>query len=136
MPFLDDIHGELVNDPLGRGYAGMTDQQQLDDLKDPRRDNWVSLSASQIFEAIDAAEFIGLAPAKKARVDRILGLGAEIQTAPGSQARAELISIFGGSSTSITNLVAIANQRVSRTTEMGWPPITLGNLQEIVRLFP
>ena len=77
------------------------------------QDNWVPLSSAAIFEAIDAGEFAALDAGKKARVDRILGLGEGIATTPGSKASTEMISIFDGVPKTIASLVAIANQKVS-----------------------
>lgn len=129
-PFDETLKAEITNDPLGRGYAGMTDAQVAADLNTVNRDNWVPLSSSQIFESIDAAEFVALTPAQQARVDRILGLGSGIQTTPGSQARSELIAVFGGGSTTITTLASIANQQISRAQELGLGVVREGHVTE------
>jgi len=109
---------ELTNDPLGRGYAGMTDKEAVADINSIYRDNWIPISSSQIFETIDATEFMALGPGDIERVDRILGLGADIQTVPGSQSRAEMISVFGGGSNTIANLATLANQQISRGADL------------------
>jgi hypothetical protein len=119
MPFLEDLADELNTDPLARGYSGMTDAQAADDLNIVNRANWVDLTSSQIFETISASEFQSLNQVGQGRVDRILGLGADIKTAPGSQARNELIAVFGGGSATITSLATVANQQRSRADELG-----------------
>ena len=123
MPFLDDLSAELTNDPLVRGYAAMTDAQVVADGYLPLYDEWLPLTSSDIFEAIDAAEFAALTAANRARVDRILGLGIDIKTAPGSQARNELVSVFGSGSATIANLVAVARRQIGRFDQLGLPQV-------------
>ena len=113
------LQGEVQGDPLGRGYSGMTNQAVLDSLVAVDRDNWVSLSAAEIFEAIDLGELNALQNSDKARVDRVLGLSGEIVTAPGGKARSEMVSVFGGGNVTIGNLAALANRPVSRAQELG-----------------
>lgn len=132
MPDFRILMNELTNDPLGRGYAGMTHQQVADSLNAVNRDRWVQLSSADIFEAIVIADFTALSTANKARVDRILGLGDNIRTGPGSQARTELVAVFGAGSTTIANLAAVANRRVSRASEIGWADGDVG-FSDIVR---
>lgn len=111
---------ELSADPLTRGYSGMTDDQARDDLNSSYRDLWTELSSADIFEAIDITEFQALTAAQQTRVDRILGLGDGIRTIPGSQARSEMVTVFGGGSTTISNLVAIAQRSQTRNRELAW----------------
>lgn len=130
MGHAETLASEIANDPAGL-YGGLsTDVQYFNRLTDATlRDDWQTLTAAQIFEAIDASEFTALSDAAKARVDRILGLAGEIATAPGGKARAEIIAVFGAPSTTVTNLVAIANPKQSRADELGiagW--ITLGRV--------
>lgn len=124
------LEQEVLNDPAARGYSGMTDAQVAASILLADVDNWVELSSSEIFESIDAAEFAALLPAAQARVDRVLGLGSGIKTAPGAQARSELVSVFGGGSTTITTLASIANQQTSRAAIAGIPPaiVTAANI--------
>ena len=116
------LKGEINIDPLGRGYSAMDMQAQSDDLNLAIRDNWVDLFPGDLFEAIDATEFAALSPAATVRVDRILALGSiesGIKTNPTSKSRAELISVFGGGSATITALAASANQQIGRSAELG-----------------
>ncbi len=129
----DTLTSELTTDPLGRGYSGMSDAAVLADLNTAYRDNWVPVSGAEMFEALNATEFTALSPGDRARVDRILSLSigstGGIATAPGSQARAEMISVFGGGSATITALAAIANQQITRAAELGlagW--VTVGRI--------
>lgn len=116
---------EITADPLGRGYAGMSDAEVVADLQTVYRDNWSALSSSQVFESIDIAEFQSLSAAEQVRVDRILGLGDDIQTAPDTQARAELLAVFSAGSATIAALIVLANPGQSRAQELG-----LGRVRE------
>lgn len=111
---------ELAIDPLGRGYSAMSDVEAADDLNTAYRDIWIPLLSAQIFEAVDSSEFQALNNLGKERVDRILGLGAEIQTVPGSKARAEMVAVFGSGSDTITNLIALAKRFQTRSNELNW----------------
>ncbi len=115
----DALKAELINDPLARGYAGMTDAAAVTSLTTADRDNWNSLEAAQIFESLDLTEFAALSAGDQARVDRVLGLSGQIATAPGGQARQEMINVFGGGSQTIQNLASIANTPRSRANELG-----------------
>lgn len=110
-------------------YAGMTDEEVVTELMTEDKDNWVAITAAQIFETIDRTEFASLSNSDQTRIDRILGLGGEIPTAPGGQARDELIDIFGGGSTTISNLASIANQQVSRASQLGLGRVLVGDVQ-------
>lgn len=118
------LQAELTSDPLGRGYDGMTDQEKVDSLKttDRTRPRTV-MSAGEVMEHIDSAEFTTLDAAATTRVDRILGLGAEIIIGPGNSHNAvqELIAAFGGGSATIAALAAARDVPISRLDELGIP---------------
>lgn len=116
---LQILKNEVSTDPLALGYAAMTDAEIAERLRLEDRPLWADLSSSQIFESIVPSEFAVLLATAQARVDRILGLGDGIKTGPGSNARAELLDIFGVGSQTIANLVAIAQQTQSRARELG-----------------
>lgn len=120
------LRAELLTDPLARGYAGMTDQVAADSLNSADRNSWRVVSSAEVFEALDPSEFRGLTNSNEARVDRILGLGDGIKTDSTSQARAELVDVFGGGSITISNLQGIARDLVSRAREIGFTkaPVT------------
>ncbi len=126
------LEDELANDPLIRGYAGMTDQQLVDSLNAPDRTrDREAMSSGEIMESIDGVEFIALSNAKQARVDRVLGLGAEIIVGPGNTHNAvqELLDAFGGGSLTIASLVALRTVAISRAEEIGFGPVSLGTLK-------
>jgi len=128
MPDFTVLRTELDTDPLARGYAAMTAQQVADSLNRKDRDRWVDMRSADIFEAIVLSEFTALSTANKGRVDRILNLGDGIRTGPTSQARSELVSVFGAGSTTIANLAAIANQKRTRGEEIGFGEVSVSDV--------
>ena len=127
---------EVTADPLARGYAGMTDQELVDSLNalDRTRER-TTMSAGEVMEQIDGAEFSALNNASKARVDRVLGLGAEIIIGPGNAHNAvQEMLVFGGGSATIAALVAARTEAISRAQEIGVGGVTLRTLrQESIR---
>jgi len=126
-----NLRDEVINDPLGRSYAAMTAKQVADDGHTKyRTDERTVMSAGEIWEHIVDSEFIALSDANKARVDRVLGLGAEIIIGPGNNHNAvqELIATFGGGSTTITNLAAARAIAISRWQELGLGNVKVGHI--------
>ncbi len=113
------IQTEINDDPLTRNYAGMTDDEIVVSLNTQDRDFWVTLTSAEIFQAVDLTELAALSVGNKARTDRIFQLTGDIQTGPGANARAELLSVFGGGSATVTNLAAAANKLIGRGEEIG-----------------
>ena len=81
------------------------------------------MSSGEIFESIVPSEFAALTSGEQVRVDRVLGLGAEIIIGPGNSPNAvqELVSTFGGGSGTISALAALRDQLQSRASEIGLP---------------
>ena len=136
MPYtakqVNDLQNERTNDPLVRGYSGMTDAQFLASVTTVDRVNArTTMSAGEIFEQVDAAEFAALNNTNKARVDRVLGLGAEVIVGPGNnhQAVQEMIAAFGGGSNTLSALAVLRDQLFSRAEELGLPPPILADAQ-------
>jgi len=124
------IKDELSIDPLTRGYAGMDDQQAADSLNTVDRTvDREFMTASEIFESIEVAEYKALAAGEKSAVDKVLGLGDNIRIAPGTKARAFLLDAFTAGSTTRSNLATIAQESVSRSVEIGVGPVHIGDVQ-------
>ena len=67
------LQDERTNDPLARSYSGMSDVQFLTSIATEDRINArTTMSAGEIFEQIDLAEFVALSNAETVRVDRVL----------------------------------------------------------------
>lgn len=109
---------ELVNDPLGRGYTGMTDQQAADDLNTEYRSrNRDRMSATEIWQAVDVTEFLALADGAQANIRGLLGFG---ELNPFGKEADIFVAIFGGGSNTITALQALRVEAISRAVEIGW----------------
>ena len=118
MSNLNDLKNELISDPLARGYAGMTDAQAAVSLSTANRSKeYTTLSAAEIFEAIDVTEYTALTTQKRANVDLILGLGDGIKIGTGTKARGFLVDAFGAGTATRTALIALASRNVSRAEE-------------------
>ena len=117
------LRQELLNDPLGIGYAGMTDAAVLASLTDAAArslENVEELTGAQIYEVIDRAEFIALSNAEESELTIILGLGDAIKVGPNSKARAALAGMFGAVTTTRAALLALVTNRTqSRAQELG-----------------
>ena len=108
----------------------MTDQQAADSLNTLDRSRTLTtLSASQIFEAIENADWNALTDAEKNKAKTVLSLGDSIGIGAGSKARAFLVDVFGGTNTA-TNLLAITTQSISRATELGLTDVAAENVRE------
>ena len=126
------LQAERTDDPLVRGYSGMTDAQFLTSLTAADRINArTTMSAGEIFEQIDPGEFAALNNTQTARVDRVLGLGAQVIVGPGNnhQAVQEMIAAFGGGSATMVALAALRDQLFSRAEEIGLPVPILADIQ-------
>lgn len=118
---MPDLLAELADDPLGRGYAAMSDAQVAESINTPDRTvERATMRAADIFEAVVLSEYNALTAARKAQVDRVLNLaGDDIPIGPTSKARAFLLDAFVAGSVTRTNLAAAAQQTVSRAVELG-----------------
>ena len=112
---------EVDSDPLGRGYADMSDAEIAIDLNVVYRTRTRNtLSSAEIYEQIVVAEFQAKTDAQKVYVRDILGLGADVRVGPDSKARQVMLAIFGAESATIANLAAILQESVSRADELGF----------------
>jgi len=114
------LHDELINDPLARGYATMTDEEAAADLNTAYR-TYVrdSIAGSEVYERVVVSEFLALTDAEKAEVWNIVHLGDEISVGPNSKARTRFIALFGSGSETIAALADYLTVPISRATELG-----------------
>ena len=112
----DLLKAEVLGDPLPRGYDTMTDVQVSDSLNAvdrsiPRQ----SMSASEVFNAIDMTALNTLSDVDKEKVWGVLGLG---ELNPFGNEAAQMSSVFGAGSATITALKALRVESVSRAVEL------------------
>lgn len=117
MGRLDDLKTELDTDPQARGYAGMGDAAAAADINTVYRTrNFASLTGSEVLNAIDKAEFNALSAVDQQRVWDVLHLGT---INPFGLEATLFTDIFGGGSATITALLVIRKEDVSRGVELG-----------------
>jgi hypothetical protein len=122
------LQEELVNDPLGRGYAGMDDQQAADDLNtEYREQNITEMQATIVINAVDKAEFNALTDVEQRLVWDILHMGV---VNPWGIEADLFVGIFGVGSNTITNLQAIRKGDISRAEELGLGIVTVQDVTD------
>lgn len=127
VKFYSTLALELATDPLGRGYASMTDEEVAADLNIENRDVIDPIiSSAMLFNSIDPTEYSTLMDTKL--VDLLLGVGEGIDAGPGTNARTVIVSAFGGGSTTVANLVEAATKTVSRAVEIGLGQVKPGHV--------
>lgn len=121
---------EEVNvDPLGRGYADMTDQEVVDSLTtaDRPRDR-KSMSGSEVFNAIDPAEWNDLTVDGQQLIWNVLHLG---NVNPFGMEQKVFVGVFGGESTTIHNLSEVRVETISRAAEQRLGDVKAGYVQKV-----
>lgn len=130
---IDALRDELINDPLGRGYSTMSDEEAADDLNSlatGRTRNRTSMTSSEVFNSIVVSELIALTDGDRATVMSIMGFGA---INPFGREADVFISIFGGGSDTITALAAARVDAISRAVELDLGKVKAGNVEEARR---
>ncbi|MHA2085557.1 MAG: hypothetical protein ACXABD_17515 [Candidatus Thorarchaeota archaeon] len=115
------IRDELLTDPLGRGYAAMTDQEAADDLNtEYRTRNRTSMTGDEVFQSIESQVVWG-ALTDNQRLEFLSLCGRETIDPFGS-ANVDLVKeIFGSTSPTVTALAALRVEAISRAVELGLP---------------
>ena len=121
------LKAELTDDPLVRGYAGMSDEEAAADLNtEYRTRNKDTMTGSEILQAIDQTEFLAKTEAQQQRVWDLLHLGT---LNPFGVESDLFVGIFGGGSATITALAAARVGVISRATELGLRYVRAGYVQ-------
>ena len=108
---------EILTDPIVRSYAGMTDQQVLDDLYTLTRSrNKASMTGKEVADEVTLADWDTLTDAKKAQ---FLALIARDDLDPFGYAEQVIKDIFGAPSDTVTALATARVETISRVTELG-----------------
>lgn len=129
MAFIEDLAAEITIDPLGRGYSGMSDLAVANDLNTEYRTiTRVTVAGWEIFNVTDDVEYAALTDAQKASWDALCGI-EQIDTANGV-AKAREAELFGGGTTTRSNLATLKSPVASRAVELGLPFVREGNIQE------
>lgn len=128
MAFLEDLKAEIDADPLTRGYSGMSDAQVAVDLNTAYRSrNRTSLTGDALFTATDSTDFTGLTDHKR---ELWVSWTSKDSVDPWNASNVSFVTwIFGGGSTSLSNLAALRTESISRAAELGFPEVNASNVQ-------
>ena len=112
------LRDELQNDPLGRGYAQMSDIKAANDLNsDYRTLERNSLSGDEMFQATVASEWAALSADQKGWW---LSFCGRASVDPWAQSNVDFVkSLFGDGSTTVSNLADLRTSTGSRAEELG-----------------
>lgn len=115
------LRNELLNDPLTRGYAGMTDAQAAASLNTANRTTTRTIIPSrEIIGATVPSEWNSLTAAEKQRYQTITGAG-EVDASQ-QNVRDAFLAMFANGTTTRTNLAALQNgPTITRAAELGLP---------------
>lgn len=117
---------ELTTDPLSRGYSGMTDLAAATDLNAAYRSrNRTSMTASEVVNAVNVAEYTALDAANKQLLWNIVHMG---ELNPFGVEATLITAIFGGGSNTIAALAVARVEAISRAVELGLPAIREGDV--------
>ena len=118
MPNFAAIHDEVINDPLGIGYAAMSDVQAADSLNTVNRVVTVdSIEGQDVVAALVPGEVNALSAAQQRNLWGVIGAGAV--RPDDAEVKAFFGGLFGAATTTRANLIALANQTISRAQELG-----------------
>lgn len=131
--FFQTIRDEIDNDPLGRGYSGMTSAEIASSLNTP--DQSIpkgSLSGDGVFQATDAGEFAALSDSAK---NLWMSFCSRATVDPyGSANVAFVISLFGNPSATLSALNALRVESGSRAQALGIQSVTTGDVDVALRI--
>ncbi len=131
----DALKDELANDPLARGYLGMTNEEAATDLNTSYRTrNRTSMTGDEIAQAADPAEFNGLDDGSANNTADVKGhwlaLCGRETIDPFAAANVQLVvAIFGGGSTTVANLNAARVESITRAVELSLPFVKPGHVE-------
>lgn len=126
---LNALKTELATDPLGRGYAGMSDDAAAVSLNAINRSrNRPTVLGSEILNATDGTEFALLTDVNKSDWLALCGI-EEVNTGSGVAKQME-VDLFGPGTATRTALIAVRNENISRATELGLGSVRAGTVNQ------
>ena len=116
------LANELTNDPLGRGYAGMTNAQVVGSLRNviDREKMRPWMLSSEVFQAIDLTEFDALTDSRQRNVMAMLAFG---RLKPDGKEATLFVRYFGAGSATVTALAQARMFACGRAMELGIPNV-------------
>ena len=123
----DILGDELLNDPLTRGYTGMTDQEAADDLNSEYRSrDRSSMTSTEVWQAIDVTELRALADGDRSLVMAVLQFE---KINPFGNEAVLFTALFGGGSATLIALNVARVETVSRAIELGIRTVRAGDVR-------
>ena len=125
------LAAELTDDPLVRGYAGMTDAQARDDLNTVYRTVKLEFAEGDVmYSETDGSDWDSLTDAQKTLWLDTCGIPRhDVTKGPTFSTVKELFKPGGAASTTWDNLMAYVNEPASRAVELGFGSVTEGDIQ-------
>ena len=119
MPNYAALHDELIGDPLGIGYAAMSDVQAVNSLNTVNQSVPVEeVPAAELIEATIDSDWTGVGAVDRERYSQMVTGGSINPSGPETQAHIE--TIFGSGSATLANVVALGSRLISRGDEIGF----------------
>ena len=119
------LKDEIANDPLVRTYSGMDNLTLTNSLNAlTRTENKTSMSASEVYNQVDEAEWLALTDPQRQEIWDILHLG---DVNPFGLEADRFLAIFGAGPT-VTALNDSRVTPISRAQELGLPFVSLGSV--------
>lgn len=129
---LQVLKTELTTDPLGRGYAGMSDEQAATSLNTANRQPFrETLTGGMIAASVVLSELAALTPENQNYVIALFGAGEMPLT---DNLKSELSAVFPNPSNTRTNLIALLKRPGSRAEELRLGTVTTSNVADAKRL--
>ena len=117
---------EITNDPLTRGYAGMTDLDIAQSLNAADREvNRTSISGSELLGLADSTEYSNLTDIQR---DNWLALCGVDSINPSGSAVQLVVSIWAGNPLTVAALQSARVELISRAQELGLGLINEGDV--------
>jgi len=112
------LYDEITQDPLSRGYSGMTNAEIAVDINTEYRTRVCdSMSGDEVFQQTDSVEFSGLADANKQAM--WVSFCSRFVIDPGAESNVSFVKwIFGTGSQTVANLASARQETCSRGAEL------------------
>jgi len=123
-----ELIDELTNDPLGRGYSGMSAKQAAESLNTANRQvNKTEITGGDLLSATVPSEFSALSADEKATWRALWSIwNLQLDNA---NTRGIIQSIFKDGTTTHANLIAFVKESKSRAFELGLGEVTEGMVE-------
>lgn len=116
----DTLRTEIQNDPLLRGYLAMSDEQVAVSLNTANRSiDRTIIPSNEVAGAIVWSEYTASSTTANARSYLTMLVSAGDVDVRNPNTRAAFAAIFGATTTTRANLVALQTRSVSRAQELG-----------------